>query len=218
MIIYIFLLPVMFLMLIQGLVWTKSLPGKIKVITFIIIIAMIFRYISISIMLFATNMKYLYMLKIPFFLNLIVVPMIVFTVLYIFIRKNNIKFYYIFIISIMLILLYIFIMYKCAAVLQIVEKSVYTLVFLQHIYIYWTYIVFNTLIIFFVLGFVNKKGVNKLGIYLVLLAAFVTVIESILWFMGIRILVENILGDIFWVIVLIYALNKVKKNLVTRLN
>ncbi|UZQ48790.1 hypothetical protein [Clostridium kluyveri] len=210
--IYIFLLPIIFLLLIQGLAWIKFLPYKIKAISFIVITAMIFRYISILIMLFATNMEYLYMLKIPFFLNLIAVPIMAFTILYIFIRKNNIKFYYIFIISIVLTLMYVFIMYNCKVVLQSVKESVYTLVFLQHIYIYWTYIVFNTLIIFFIIGFVNKKSSSGLGIYLVLTAASVTVIEFILWIVGVRILAENIVGDIFWILALIYALNKVKKN------
>ncbi|WP_368489629.1 hypothetical protein [Clostridium sp. BJN0013] len=212
--IYIFLLPVIFLLLIQGLVWIKFLPHKIKAISFIVITAMILRYISIFIMLFATNMKYLYMLKIPFFLNLIAVPVIAITILYIFMRKNNIKFYYVFIVSIVLTLLYVFIMYNCKAVLQSVAESVYTLVFLQHIYIYWTYIVFNTLIIFFIIGFVNKKSSNKLGIYLVLIAAFISIIELILWIVGVRILVENIVGDMFWILALIYALNKVKKNVI----
>ena len=148
--IYIFLLPIVFLLLIQGLIWVKFLPYKIKVISLIVITAMLFRYISIFIMLFDTNMEYLYMLKIPFFLNLIAIPIIAFTILYIFIRKNNIKFYYIFIVSSVLTLLYVFIMYNCRAILQSVEESAYTLVFLQHMYIYWTYIVFNTLIVFFI--------------------------------------------------------------------
>ena len=216
--IYIFLLPIVFLLLIQGLIWVKFLPYKIKVISLIVITAMLFRYISIFIMLFDINMEYLYMLKIPFFLNLIAVPIMAFTILYIFIRKNNIKFYYIFIVSSVLTLLYVFIMYNCRVILQSVEESAYTLVFLQHMYIYWTYIVFNTLIVFFIIGFVNKKSSSRLGIYLVLAAASVTVIESILWVVGIKILTENIIGDIFWVIALIYALNKVKKNYNTWVN
>lgn len=218
MVIYIFLLPIVFLLLIQGLTWVKFLPYKIKAISFIIITAMIFRYISIFIMLFDTNMEYLYMLKIPFFLNLIAVPIIALTILYIFIRKNNIKFYYIFIISSILTLLYVFIMCNCKTVLQSIGESAYTLVFLQHMYIYWTYIVFNTLIVFFTIGFVNKKSSSRLGIYLVLAASSITVIESILWIVGVKILTENIIGDIFWIVALIYALNKVKKNYNTWVN
>lgn len=213
--IYIFLLPSIFLLLIQGLVWIKSLPDKIKVISFIVIIAMIFRYISIFIMLLDANVKYLYLLKIPFFLNLITIPIITFTILYIFMKKNNIKFYYIFIVSSALVLLYIFIMCNCKAVLQSVEGATYTLVFSQYMYIYWIYIVFNTLVVFFILGFVNVKNSHRLGIYLVLISAFITILESVLWIMGMRILVENVLGDMFWILALIYALGKVRKNTIS---
>ena len=72
--------------------------------------------------------------------------------------------------------------------------------------------VFNTLVIFFVLAFVNKSNANKLGIYMVLSAACITISELIAWLMGIRVLAENILGDVGWIVVFIYALSKVKKT------
>lgn len=213
--IYIFLLLVVFVMLFKGAILIKFLSNKIKVMAFIIIVAMMLRYISIFIMYFSRSIKYLYLLKIPFFLNLLSIPIIVFTVLYIFMRKDNIKFYYIFIITAVLCAAYAIMMYKCEAVLQNLEECKlilgYTFV-LSNYYIYWIYIVFNTLVIFFVLGFVNKRSANKLGIYMVLLAACITIIELILWLMGIKILAENILGDVSWIIVFMYALSKVKKT------
>ena len=213
--VYIFLLLIMCIMLFRGAVLIKFLSNKVKVIAFIIIAAMSLRYISIFIMYFSSSMKYLYLLKVPFFLNLPSIPIIAFTVLYIFVRKDNVKFYYIFIITAVLCAAYAIMMYKCEAVLQNLEEYKfilgYTLV-LSNQYIYWGYLVFNTLVVFFVLGFVNKSNANKLGIYMVILAACITIVELILWLMGTRVLAENILGDVGWIAVFVYALSKVKKT------
>ncbi|AGY76621.1 hypothetical protein [Clostridium autoethanogenum] len=213
--VYVFLLLIMLIMLFRGAILIRFLSDKIKVVAFIIIGAMLLRYTSIFIMYFSSSMKYLYLLKVPFFLNLLSVPIIVITVLYIFVRKDNVKFYYIFIITAVLCAAYAIVMYKCEAVLQNLEEYKfilgYTLV-LSNQYIYWGYLVFNTLVIFFVLGFVNKTNANKLGIYMVLLAACITISELIAWLMGIRVLAENVLGDVGWIVVFIYALSKVKKT------
>lgn len=132
--IYIFLLPIIFLLLIQGLAWIKFLPYKIKAISFIVITAMIFRYISILIMLLLPIWNIYICLKFLFFKFDCSSYNGVHYIVY-FYKKNNIKFYYIFIISIVLTLMYVFIMYNCKVVLQSVKESVYTLVFTTYIYI-----------------------------------------------------------------------------------
>jgi hypothetical protein len=58
----------------------------------------------------------------------------------------------------------------------------------------------------------GKNNPNKFGIYLMILAAVITSAEFITWLLGIKILAQTILGDISWIIVLIYALNKVRKK------
>ena len=40
----------------------------------------------------------------------------------------------------------------------------------------------------------------------------VTILEQIMWTMGVMLLHEIILGDVFWVSTLVYALSKVKKK------
>lgn len=214
--IYICLLPVMLMMIIEGFIWIKFLPVKVKIMTFFILIAMIFRYISISILFLSNNIKYLYMLKIPFFLNLIAIPLMALTVMYIFMRKDNTKFYYIFAISAILFGYYGFIMHSYGAVLENVQQYQvvlgYTMYLPKDSYIYWIYIVFNTLVVFLALGFMGKNNPNKFGIYMMILAACITAAEYISWLLGVRILVQTVLGDMSWIAVLIYALNKVKKK------
>jgi hypothetical protein len=131
-------------------------------------------------------------------------------------RKDNIKFYYIFIISILLCGLYVFVIYNYEAVLENVNQYSliwgYSLALPKDSYVYWAYVVFNTLVIFFTLAFMGKNNPNKFGIYLMILAAVITSAEFITWLLGIKILAQTILGDISWIIVLIYALNKVRKK------
>ncbi len=213
---YICLLPIMFIMIIQGFAWIKFLPNKVKIITLFILIAMLFRYICILILFLADNIKYLYMLKIPFFLNLIAVPLIAFTAMYIFMRKDNIKFYYIFVISAVLCVLYGFIMHNYEVILKNAQQYPavlgYTMTFSKGSYIFWPYIVFNTLVIFFVLGFMGKNNPNKFGIYIIVLAACITSVELIAWLLDVKVLVQPVLGDVSWTAVWIYVLNKVRKN------
>ena len=79
-------------------------------------------------------------------------------------------------------------------------------------YIYWSYVLFNTLVLFFSLGFMGKNNPNRFGIYMMVFAAAVTSAELIAWFLNVNILVQPILGDMSWIAVFIYVLNKIKKR------
>lgn len=210
--IYVSLLIVVFILLFTAIYLTKLAPKKIKTITMFIILAMLLRYFSLLILFLSNNLKYLYLLKIFFFLNLISVPLLALTVLYVFIRKDNVNFSYIFIIASILLVLYGVAMYRCPGFLQPGKNYGYTMVFLEHIYIYWVYIVLNTIILFVVIGLINEKNVIKTGMYLVIISSIVTILELIMWTMGIMLLQEIVLGDMIWISTLVYALNKVKRR------
>jgi hypothetical protein len=125
---------------------------------------------------------------------------------------DNINFSYIFIIASIILVVYVVAMYKCPGFLQSTENHGYTMLFLEHMYIYWIYIVVNTIILFIALGLISKKNVIKIGLYFVVAASLVTILELIMWTMGIVLLQEIILGDALWISTLVYALNKVKKR------
>lgn len=209
--IYVSLLIVVFVLLFTAIYLTRLVPKKIKTITMFIISAMILRYFSLLILFLSNNIKYLYLLKAFFFLNLISVPLLALTVLYVFVRKDNVNFSYIFIIASVLVGLYGTAMYKCPGFLQNTKNYGYTMLFLEHMYIYWVYIGLNTIILFIAMELVGKKNVIKTGMYLVVISSLVTILELIMWTMGIILLQEIILGDVIWISTLVYALNKVKK-------
>jgi hypothetical protein len=210
--IYVFLLIVVLILLFTAIYLTKLAPKKIKTITMFIILAMLLRYFSLLILFLSSSVKYLYLLKVFFFLNLISIPLLALTVLYVFIRKDNVNFSYIFIIASILLVLYSAAMYKCPGFLQTAKNYGYTMFFLEHMYIYWIYIVLNTIILFIVIGLISEKNVIKIGMYFMVISSIVTILELIMWTMGIVLLQEIILGDVLWISTLVYALNKVKKR------
>lgn len=209
---YISLLLIIFILINMGLYLSKFSPKKIKTITIFIILFMLFRYIALLILTLANNIEYLYLLKPFFFLNLISVPLLALTVIYIYIRKDNINFSHIFIIAAVLIALYSVIIYKCPSSIQNSEISGYTMVFFRDEYIYWIYVVLNTIILFLTIGLVRENNVNKIGMYFIITSSFITIVELIIWLIGIVLIGENIVGDILWMITLLYGLNKVKKS------
>lgn len=210
--IYVFVLIMVFLLLFIAAYLTRFAPKKIKTITKFIILVMFLRYFSLLILFLSSNIKYLYLLKITFFLNFVSIPLLVLTVLYVFVRIDNVEFSYIFVIASIILILYTAAMYKCPGFLQNTKNYGYTMLLLEHMYIYWIYIVLNTVILFISLKLATKKNVIKIGVYLVSVSALITIVELIIWTMGIMLLQEIVLGDILWILTLVYALNKVKKR------
>lgn len=209
---YVSLILIIFILISIGLYLSKFSPKKIKTITIFIILFMLFRYIALSTLILANNIKYLYLLKPLFFLNLISVPLLALTVLYISIRKDNINFSHIFIVTAVLIGLYSMAIYKCPSSIENSTINGYTMFFFRDVCIYWIYIVINTVILFLTIGLVRKNNGNKIGMYLVIVSSLVTILELIIWLTGIVVIGENVFGDMLWMVALVYGLNKVKKK------
>lgn len=210
--IYISLLLITIAFILICLHLSRWSPLKIKIITIFIAAAMMLRYISLLILSLSYNIKYLYLLKPAFFLNLIVVPILALTVLYIFIRIDNVNFSYIFILTAALIFLYSMVIYKCPSIVELTGENGYTLLFAESAYVYWTYIGLNTIVLFVAIALIIKKAISKIGTAFIIMSSFGTILEVILWFIGIKILQESIIGDMLWIVTLVYVLNKVSKR------
>lgn len=208
---YIFVITIIMVILFYSLYLIRFSPSKIKIIGSVAIVLMFVRYICVIIMLLSHNIRYLYLLKIPYFLNFLTIPVIAVVLIYIFIRKNNISFNYVFLISFFVILLYIFVMYKFPIEVKGLDSFGYTMIFEKNKIIYWIYIIFNTLVLFISSIFSGKSNVNKQGLYMIAFSSIITIIENLTIVINIRILPENILGDMWFIIAFVYALKKVRK-------
>ena len=93
---------------------------------------------------------------------------------------------------------------------DITETIIITIVFKDN-WVYWVYIALNTFMLFLAMYLLNKNNINKVGIYLIIASSLMTIIEMITWIIGVSLLPENIIGDIMWIISLMYGIKKVAK-------
>ena len=209
--VYIFILPAVFILLCYLLYLVWFCPNKIKIVASVCIILFLLRYVCIFIMLLAHKMTYLYMLKLPYFLNLPAGAILIFISFYIFMRKNNVNFNYIFLMSAVVAAVYMFEVLKYNVYVTGVDNFGYTMFFKYDIGIYWTYIIIATAGLFGSLVFLQMSYVNKIGFYMLAFACVFVIAENIGSIVGFRIFPESIIGDLVLVCTFIYALWKVKK-------
>ncbi|MBV7272151.1 hypothetical protein JMF89_02065 [Clostridiaceae bacterium UIB06] len=209
---HILIIFIVLILMFEALYINKFSPTKIRVAVSIVVLMIIMRYVSLLILSLTYNIKYLYLLKPFFFLNFIAVPLLALIVLYIFIRKDNINFSYIFGVIAVLIVLYVGMIHKYVILVQVNDVYGYTMYFAKNMYLYWVFIILNTVILFLDMAFIKDKNVNKLGMILVVTASLVTISEYVLWVIGMKILPENIAGDMLWAVSMVYALNRMKKK------
>ncbi|WML36656.1 hypothetical protein [Clostridium sp. OS1-26] len=209
---YILIVFIIFVLMIEALYISKFSPNKVKAAAIIVIMTMLLRDISLIILSLAHNIKHLYLLKPIFFLNFISIPLLALIALYIFIRRDNINFSYIFIIAAILVGLYGIMIFKCPTLVQANEIYGYTMILTKDLYLYWSYVTLNTIILFLTIALSKNRNINKLGISMIIFAALITIIEIILWIIGIKILPENVIGDMLWSATIVYALSKVRKK------
>ena len=210
--IYIFILPIMFVLLFYSIYIIKFSPKKIRMLGSIAIALMLVRYICVFKMLVSSSMLNLYMLKITYFLNFIGIPIIVFIIGYVFLRRNNINFNYVFLFSAAVIIVYIFGMLNLPSVTKDISGFGYNMIFENNMIVYWIYIIFNTVVLFLSIVFSAKSHVNKIGLYMLAFSAFITILEYLGTIINIRPFPENIFGDLCFIITCIYGITKLKNN------
>lgn len=210
--IYIIILILIFALLVTGIKLATQSPKKIKFMCLFIILVYTLRYITLIIFTMVNSSIYLYLLKPFYYLYLIGIPLIGITVLYIFIRTIKINFYYIFISIPILVFMYSIMQINTTAVLGIsnMENHFYTFTLQNGQYVLWLYVIVNLLFALASFIYIRNRIVIKKGICITLIASMIAVIEVVMASFGIKLFPENVLGDLAWLIVLIYSLNKVK--------
>lgn len=210
--IYLIILISILILIVMGIKLAFQSPRKIKLMCLFIMLVYTLRYISIIIFTMINSSIYLYLLKPFYYLYLIYVPLIGLTVLYIFIRTVKINFYYVFTVIPILLIFYIMMLINVTAVLGIsnMGNHFYTFTLQNGEYILWFYVVVNLCFAVISLFYFKNRIAIKKGIFLTLLVSMIAVIEVVAAFWGIKIFPENVLGDLAWLIVLVYSLNKVK--------
>jgi hypothetical protein len=186
-------------------------PSKIRLLSIFVFILLAAREVSLLILFFCENIAYLYLLKPFVFLYIFAIPLAVVICLYIFMRNDRINFSYSFIVGIVILVFYIILMIKIPYGVQIGQQFGYYISLLNPLPGEYFYIAVNTAALIICILQIGKPGVNNVGLYMIVLAALITIVETFLSLIGIEFLAHNVVGDACWVFVLNYALMRLKK-------
>lgn len=209
---YIILLLLMFVLIYKGTDnGFNHAPIKIRIITLLALGCMSLKYIALIILLITKNIKYLYLLKPLVFLNILSIPLLAITAIYIFARNDRIKFNYCIVLSVVFAALYSAVIIMFPVSLSSYGNLGYTMVFISDSIVQLGCIIINTVFLFTAVVLLGGKNIDVKGMWLVTIAAFISIIEYILKSSGISIFPAILFGDILWILALNYSLYKFKK-------
>ena len=209
--IYFLLLLIMFFLLYEGIVSSLFYaPKKIKIISVMALVLMMFRYIALLIPLVVKTQNYLYFLKPLVYLNFLCIPICGLISVYIFARNNKIKLKNIFFLSAMLCASYCIVVYKSDVTINISNIFGYTIELGLKDYCYVVLLIINSIFIIIGIDLFNKVYSNKLGSVLIIISSVGTVISVLLTPINTN-SIFLLLADISWIVTLNYGLIKFKR-------
>ncbi|KEI05389.1 membrane protein [Clostridium botulinum] len=189
----------------------KKSPHKIKIISSFVFIIMGIRYLTLIIFFFMGNIRYLYLLKGSYFLNFISIPLIGLITIYIVMRDYKVKFSYIFPLTIVLSIIYGFIIYKYPAIIKADILYGYYMHFEKIPYLYIIYMVINVLFIVITMN-IYKSNLDKKNIIFIISSSVISILEAMMFLIGYGIFIELVIGDIVWILTLDYGISKLRRT------
>ena len=181
---------------------------KIKIFSMLIFFLLILRYLSLAILMTCKSIMFLYILKPFFYLNYLSIPMLSMVTIYIIMRNEKFQLKNIFVASLILAFGYFIILANIPNYIELSNYYGYKMYLQRPEFIYLFKVLINTLFLIFAINLLDKNHLDKKGIYLIISAALMSIIEIVLTMVGIKIFQENILSDFIWILAFIYALNK----------
>ena len=181
---------------------------KIKIFSMLIFFLLILRYLSLAILMTCKSIMFLYILKPFFYLNYLSIPMLSMVTIYIIMRNEKFQLKNIFVASLILTFGYFIILANIPNYIELSNYYGYKMYLQRPEFIYLFKVLINTLFLIFAINLLDKNHLDKRGIYLIISAALISIIEIVLTMIGIKIFQENILSDFIWLVAFIYALNK----------
>ncbi|WP_223316899.1 MULTISPECIES: hypothetical protein [Clostridium] len=125
-------------------------------------------------------------------------------------RDYKIKFSLIFPITIVLSILYGFIVNTYNLIVKVDIMYGYYMRLENSVYIYIGYMLMNIILIVLAIN-IYKPNLDKKGIVFVIVSSMITVLETLFFVIGKGVFIELIIGDILWMLTLNYGISKLKK-------
>lgn len=211
--IYLGLLFVMILLVYEGI--TTSLcyaPKKIKYITLCALILVLLRYISLIVLFINERPLYLYMLKPIMFLEIIYIPIIGFITIYMLSRNEKIKLNYFYMLLVVFTGVYLLVTIKSPINTNISDVYGYIITLKKDYGLYIVLSIINTIYLIVSIKAYSFKYSNKIGITFSIISALTMIITILISLLGSFFFGVKLIGELFWVITLVYSLSKFKKK------
>ena len=211
---YIILLLLIIIAILVGIKLSAGVPNKIKILSSITLILLFLRYISLLIIFLQDNIKYMYMLKLFYFLHFTCIPILGIICLYILLRNDNINFQYVLMASFVYIILYFIWILRTSA--NVILFNNYNFGYIINLannlwYVDIIYIFINVSFLIAAVNIFNKDRSDKVGGALVIFAALSTIVIIMLPYLVDNFIPQYVLNELMWVIAMDYCLAKVKK-------
>ena len=208
---YIFLLLIIFLCIFTIKRNLLVSPKKIKIYLVIVITLLLIRHIGLITLCLIESSKYIYYLKSIIYLDDIAIPLMILAITYVFLRSEKLNFTGSYFILAGVAFIYSIIIY----ISKIIVKVSYIYGFIisidnEIVISMFSLILLGIMLIINVI-LLDKKYANKKGIWFIIAAIMIVMIEKVIIIGGIRIFPYPIIGELIFLIIINFVLNGFKK-------
>ena len=209
---YLFLLLIIFLSI---LIMKKNLdvsPKKIKIYLTLIITLFLLRHIGLFLLCILNSSTIIYYLKSIIFLNHLTIPLMVLAITYVYLRSEKLSFGGSYIIAIIVFAIYIGIISISKVTVQVSYLYGFILKIDNEIILFlFSLILLGALLVLNVL-LLDKPFVNKMGIWFIIIAISIVMIEDIIILGGIKIFPYSVIGEMIFLIIMNLVLKSFKAS------
>nr|WP_207717954.1 hypothetical protein [Clostridium beijerinckii] len=177
-------------------------PKKIKIYLALVITLFLLRHIALFLLCILKNSTIIYYLKPIIFLNHLSVPLIVLAVSYVYLRSEKLNFGGTYVIAATVCIIYAVIMqtskltvrvnYLYGFILQIDKE---TILFLFSLILLGALLILNVILL-------DRPYANKKGIWFIIIAILIVMIEDIIILGGIKLFPYSVIGDMLFLIII----------------
>lgn len=207
---YLFLLLIIFLSI---LIMKKNLevsPKKIKIYLILIITLFLLRHIGLFLLCILNSSTIIYYLKSIIFLNHLTIPLMVLAITYVYLRSEKLSFGGSYIIAAIVCAIYIGIISISKVTVQVSYLYGFILKIDNEIILFlFSLILLGALLVLNVL-LLDKPFVNKMGIWFIIIAISLVMIEDIIILGGIKIFPYSVIGEIIFLVIMNLVLKSFK--------
>ena len=169
------------------------------------------RHLGLVLLCILESSKYIYYLKAVIYLDNIAVPLIVLAVTYVYSRSERLKFTGSYFILAAVTIVYVMIMHMSKVMVNV--SSIYGFIMEidnELIISMFSLILIGIMLIINVL-LLDKKYVNKKGIWFIIIAVMAVMIEKVIILRGVRIFPYSVIGELIFIMIINFVLSGFKK-------